>query len=322
METEWPLFKEIKIVEHNQEEVKFIRVEFPYVQEEEKKEERYCVIDAIQYLVDQSILPVFRIFSFGGTLPKRTNLLLVKGLVFIIQIITIATELIRAGDDSGARFWLLFALVAALHFYLVLFIQNRVVLNILNKGNPEDYDYIIFSMHFLSFLFFSLYFVSHLMLFFTFLNRSQIQNDNKLCASLILHAFSFLVIMSLDQIILLLFATTLGFFLFLLLILLFFVLFSFALLYVIAWLVIIFITCGYINIIKKGKKNSKILLLPIVVYCALDFTTDNCTICLNDFETNERLIQSQCNKNHIFHQACIIEWLKIKRICPICRAHV
>lgn len=46
-----------------------------------------------------------------------------------------------------------------------------------------------------------------------------------------------------------------------------------------------------------------------------------CSICLNDFENNENLIRlPECD--HLFHNECIIDWLKGHIICPYCRCDI
>mmetsp|Transcript_381 Transcript_381/g.355 ORF Transcript_381/g.355 Transcript_381/m.355 type:complete len:182 (+) Transcript_381:449-994(+) len=51
---------------------------------------------------------------------------------------------------------------------------------------------------------------------------------------------------------------------------------------------------------------------------------DDCPICLETFSLtpNESLIHLPCNKKHLFHEACILEWLKRDKQCPLCRARL
>jgi len=45
---------------------------------------------------------------------------------------------------------------------------------------------------------------------------------------------------------------------------------------------------------------------------------NNCTICLDNFEDNEKIILLECNHN--FHKNCIEKWLKeYSYKCPLCR---
>ncbi|KAM7258057.1 hypothetical protein ACFE04_013798 [Oxalis oulophora] len=45
---------------------------------------------------------------------------------------------------------------------------------------------------------------------------------------------------------------------------------------------------------------------------------DSCSICLRQFEENDRgLVKTPCS--HIFHGQCVIDWFRAKRSCPICR---
>jgi hypothetical protein len=42
---------------------------------------------------------------------------------------------------------------------------------------------------------------------------------------------------------------------------------------------------------------------------------DNCAICLNQMEEAKK-----CPCGHFFHRNCIRRWMKVRRICPVCRA--
>ena len=42
-----------------------------------------------------------------------------------------------------------------------------------------------------------------------------------------------------------------------------------------------------------------------------------CAICLSDYEINEEIVECPCR--HIFHNECIVSWLKGKQNCPVCR---
>ncbi|KAL2328026.1 hypothetical protein Fmac_021453 [Flemingia macrophylla] len=43
----------------------------------------------------------------------------------------------------------------------------------------------------------------------------------------------------------------------------------------------------------------------------------SCAICLEDFESNEKVMLTPCN--HMFHEDCIVPWLTSKGQCPVCR---
>ena len=42
-----------------------------------------------------------------------------------------------------------------------------------------------------------------------------------------------------------------------------------------------------------------------------------CSICLEEIEDEEDKYITLCN--HIFHQSCLIKWIKDNQNCPICR---
>uniref|UniRef100_A0A1J3H218 RING-type E3 ubiquitin transferase n=1 Tax=Noccaea caerulescens TaxID=107243 RepID=A0A1J3H218_NOCCA len=43
-----------------------------------------------------------------------------------------------------------------------------------------------------------------------------------------------------------------------------------------------------------------------------------CSVCLEDFEPKETVMLTPCK--HMFHQECIVPWLKSKGQCPLCRS--
>lgn len=45
--------------------------------------------------------------------------------------------------------------------------------------------------------------------------------------------------------------------------------------------------------------------------------TKSCTICLEDFVANERVLVTPCN--HMFHGHCLEPWVKSQGKCPVCR---
>lgn len=59
-------------------------------------------------------------------------------------------------------------------------------------------------------------------------------------------------------------------------------------------------------------------LKPVHQYVAPEEALESaCGICLLDFEETDRILQAPCE--HIFHEACLKEWLMIKLQCPTCR---
>ena len=62
------------------------------------------------------------------------------------------------------------------------------------------------------------------------------------------------------------------------------------------------------NIKKKNKKYKGSLI---------GVQNKECSICLEDFKEGVSIIELKCN--HIYHTACIIEWLTNNISCPLCR---
>ena len=47
-----------------------------------------------------------------------------------------------------------------------------------------------------------------------------------------------------------------------------------------------------------------------------------CSVCLEEFERGEQIIQLRCNSMHIFHLECIQSWAQRNRTCPLCRSDI
>jgi hypothetical protein len=45
-----------------------------------------------------------------------------------------------------------------------------------------------------------------------------------------------------------------------------------------------------------------------------------CSVCSDDLEENEFGIVPECK--HVFHEECLLEWIKRKNTCPICRQSI
>ena len=61
-----------------------------------------------------------------------------------------------------------------------------------------------------------------------------------------------------------------------------------------------------------------LLLLPVTEIKDNDHKPKgNCIICLGDFYPKEKVTSLPCL--HIFHHKCIQVWLKIHKVCPVCK---
>ncbi|CAF3742150.1 unnamed protein product [Rotaria sp. Silwood1] len=50
-----------------------------------------------------------------------------------------------------------------------------------------------------------------------------------------------------------------------------------------------------------------------------DMLYDNCTICLEDFQSDRRFAQWPCKARHRFHFNCMLNVLRVGNKCPLCR---
>lgn len=75
---------------------------------------------------------------------------------------------------------------------------------------------------------------------------------------------------------------------------------------------------------RKNKDDTNGIILPI--YCSVYYydkfktTAIQCTICLCEFENRKKICVGNCHITHLFHVECLIEWLKYKIDCPICKS--
>ncbi|XP_060570412.1 RING finger protein 122-like [Ruditapes philippinarum] len=47
---------------------------------------------------------------------------------------------------------------------------------------------------------------------------------------------------------------------------------------------------------------------------------DTCPVCLDEFLSKEKI--AICTCHHVFHSKCLLEWLRHKNNCPMCKAPV
>ncbi|XP_028775046.1 E3 ubiquitin ligase BIG BROTHER-related-like [Neltuma alba] len=74
---------------------------------------------------------------------------------------------------------------------------------------------------------------------------------------------------------------------------------------------------------RKGLPANEIpsCLHPYTCHFAENKTgTDRCVICQVEYEEGEALMALHCE--HPYHSDCIIKWLQIKKVCPICSSEV
>ena len=51
-----------------------------------------------------------------------------------------------------------------------------------------------------------------------------------------------------------------------------------------------------------------------------ELLNEECVICLDKFELNEKITTLSCN--HYYHYNCIKEWTQKERSCPLCRLNI
>jgi hypothetical protein len=76
-------------------------------------------------------------------------------------------------------------------------------------------------------------------------------------------------------------------------------------------------TIATVDIWNEIKGDSKIGIAH-----ELNSEGQQCVICIEDFKKNDIVLQLPCNLKHVFHRDCISDWVKVKLVCPVCRAAI
>lgn len=45
-----------------------------------------------------------------------------------------------------------------------------------------------------------------------------------------------------------------------------------------------------------------------------------CSVCLCEYESDSKVVVICCG--HLFHEHCLLDWLKLKKECPLCRLNI
>jgi hypothetical protein len=78
-----------------------------------------------------------------------------------------------------------------------------------------------------------------------------------------------------------------------------------------------------IYVSKSGDKDKLEEIPEININSTIELKklkTKNCTICLEDYKVNDKLIFLPCF--HLFHKDCIVNWVKRDSTCPLCKTNI
>jgi len=60
--------------------------------------------------------------------------------------------------------------------------------------------------------------------------------------------------------------------------------------------------------------------LPAAFICGGDMADlKTCSICLDAVKSQQSIVELKCNISHVFHEACIASWWRVRASCPLCR---
>jgi len=73
----------------------------------------------------------------------------------------------------------------------------------------------------------------------------------------------------------------------------------------------------------QGANNRVLTNLVRTRFTPANYNQDEaCSICLEEFKTDDEVITLPCSNRHIFHSSCILEWLPRNNACPLCKEAV
>ena len=80
--------------------------------------------------------------------------------------------------------------------------------------------------------------------------------------------------------------------------------------------------------IKRSKPSKYVPYVSTIVYLTKkeyskvynkEDKMDMCLICLDNYRSNDQIIELLCDERHFFHDKCTQDWFKTKPACPICK---
>lgn len=96
-------------------------------------------------------------------------------------------------------------------------------------------------------------------------------------------------------------------------------------------LLVVLVLCAYAVMggqkIIQNRQNMQIKnMLKNAAKLKINFTElqagNECPICFEEFKNSDDIVCLPCNRNHVFHESCIGEWVKRNSSCPLCKTVV
>ncbi|KAL9286518.1 putative transcription factor C2H2 family [Arabidopsis thaliana] len=82
------------------------------------------------------------------------------------------------------------------------------------------------------------------------------------------------------------------------------------------------VTYQYVHVEETSSKESRMVRLGSMKAEELksfNMETESCSICLQSLVSSLKTEPTRMSCSHVFHSSCLVEWLKRKNTCPMCR---
>ncbi|TNV77862.1 hypothetical protein FGO68_gene2000 [Halteria grandinella] len=73
----------------------------------------------------------------------------------------------------------------------------------------------------------------------------------------------------------------------------------------------------YIDVLKGGFSTKKFGKVK-----KENRTMESCAICLGEYKDKDEVAELGCDQRHYFHLECLVDWIKRKPECPLCKKPV
>ncbi|XP_063050329.1 RING finger protein 122 [Engraulis encrasicolus] len=78
--------------------------------------------------------------------------------------------------------------------------------------------------------------------------------------------------------------------------------------------------CYFISKLRHQTQNQRFGYKEVIVEGDANNLHGTCAVCLEDFKVKEELGVLPCQ--HAFHRKCVVKWLEVRCVCPMCNTPI